>query len=216
MIRRAGTHLRQHSIAYVALFVALSGTALALPGRNTVDSGDIRPNAVKGKDAKESSFKGVVKGNAKVVHKAAFSNQVGFLSTPVRLIRIPHFGVVRFIYCGAENGTETEQIRIQVLSDDGAPSWFVSGSVISSALANGTGKPEHIDFGSGSIGSGGGEPYIAKPGDADLGLGLSAKWDFEIWRKSGHPRAAHVTVSGLNGSIVGSKCQVSAEATIFD
>ena len=34
-------------ISCVALFVALSGTAVALQGKNTVDSGDIKPSAVK-------------------------------------------------------------------------------------------------------------------------------------------------------------------------
>lgn len=37
-------------ISCVALFVALSGTAVALKGRNTVDSGDIKPKAVKAPD----------------------------------------------------------------------------------------------------------------------------------------------------------------------
>lgn len=36
-------------VAVVALFVALGGTAVSLPGRNVVSTGDIKPNAVKGK-----------------------------------------------------------------------------------------------------------------------------------------------------------------------
>lgn len=54
------------ALALVALFAALAGTSLALPGRNTVDSGDIAngevgakdiaKNAVKGKHVKESSL----------------------------------------------------------------------------------------------------------------------------------------------------------------
>jgi hypothetical protein len=38
------------AIAFVALLAALSGTAIALPGANTVDGGDIRTGAVKSKD----------------------------------------------------------------------------------------------------------------------------------------------------------------------
>jgi hypothetical protein len=34
-------------VAFIALLAALSGTAVALPGKNTVDSGDIRKGAVK-------------------------------------------------------------------------------------------------------------------------------------------------------------------------
>lgn len=37
-------------IAVVALVAALAGTAVALPGKNTVTSGDIKANAVKAKD----------------------------------------------------------------------------------------------------------------------------------------------------------------------
>ena len=48
-------------VAYLALFVALGGTAaVALPGSNSVDSGDIKNNAVKGKDVNERSLKGVL------------------------------------------------------------------------------------------------------------------------------------------------------------
>jgi hypothetical protein len=38
------------AVAFVALLAALSGTAVALPGRNTVDSGDIKRGAVKSSD----------------------------------------------------------------------------------------------------------------------------------------------------------------------
>src|SRR5687768_17312724 len=44
-------HIRSHAIAYVALFVALGGTAVALPGANTVNSGDIINGQVKPQDA---------------------------------------------------------------------------------------------------------------------------------------------------------------------
>jgi hypothetical protein len=38
------------AVAFVALLAALSGTAVALPGKNTVDSGDIKKGAVKAAD----------------------------------------------------------------------------------------------------------------------------------------------------------------------
>ncbi|MEA2333002.1 MAG: hypothetical protein QOH58_3140 [Thermoleophilaceae bacterium] len=37
-------------VAFLALVVALSGTAVALPGKNTVDSGDLKRGAVKSSD----------------------------------------------------------------------------------------------------------------------------------------------------------------------
>ena len=38
------------AVAFTALLIALSGTAIALPGTNTVDSGDIRTGGVKTRD----------------------------------------------------------------------------------------------------------------------------------------------------------------------
>jgi hypothetical protein len=43
------------AVAFVALLAGLSGTAVALPGANTVDSGDIRNGAVKGKDLRRNA-----------------------------------------------------------------------------------------------------------------------------------------------------------------
>jgi len=50
MGRRILRHLRSHVIAYLALFFALTGTAMALPGTNSVDSGDIINGQVKSVD----------------------------------------------------------------------------------------------------------------------------------------------------------------------
>jgi hypothetical protein len=44
-------------LACLALFASLAGAAGALPGKNTVDSGDVKPNSLKGKDIKESTLK---------------------------------------------------------------------------------------------------------------------------------------------------------------
>ena len=44
---RIGRHLRSNVVAYVALFAALGGTAVALPGRNNVKSKNLAANAVK-------------------------------------------------------------------------------------------------------------------------------------------------------------------------
>jgi hypothetical protein len=52
---RARLFIRQNVISLLALFVALSGTALALPGKNTVDSGDIKPKQVKASDLAPNS-----------------------------------------------------------------------------------------------------------------------------------------------------------------
>jgi hypothetical protein len=67
-------------ISIIALFAAIGGVAGALPGKNKVDSGDIRknaiksadiaPNAAKGADVKESSF-GVVPNAANAANAGA-------------------------------------------------------------------------------------------------------------------------------------------------
>ena len=40
-MRRVGEHFRGNVVGYLGVFLALTGTAVALPGTNTVDSGDI-------------------------------------------------------------------------------------------------------------------------------------------------------------------------------
>ena len=45
-------------IAFVALLAALRGTAVALPGSNTVTSGDIRNGAVRTQDIRNSTVRG--------------------------------------------------------------------------------------------------------------------------------------------------------------
>jgi hypothetical protein len=46
------------AVAFVALLAALSGTAVALPGSNTVDSGDLKRGAVKNSDIARSAVTG--------------------------------------------------------------------------------------------------------------------------------------------------------------
>ena len=48
-------HLRSNVVGYVALFVALSGTAIALPGQDTVSSGDIIDGQVKTDDISDTN-----------------------------------------------------------------------------------------------------------------------------------------------------------------
>ena len=49
-LRRVGRHLRANVIGYLGIFLALTGTAVALPGVDTVDSGDIINGEVKAPD----------------------------------------------------------------------------------------------------------------------------------------------------------------------
>jgi hypothetical protein len=57
MMIRLKDHLRHHAIAYVALFIVLGGSAVALPGKGSVDSGDIKKKAVKSKNIAKKAVK---------------------------------------------------------------------------------------------------------------------------------------------------------------
>src|SRR5215210_2454850 len=51
-------------LGVVAILIALSGTSIALPGKNSVDSGDIKKNAVRTADVKNQNLRGIdVAGN---------------------------------------------------------------------------------------------------------------------------------------------------------
>jgi hypothetical protein len=45
-------------LGVIAILIALSGTSIALPGRNSVDSGDIKKNAVRTPDVKNQNLRG--------------------------------------------------------------------------------------------------------------------------------------------------------------
>jgi hypothetical protein len=69
---RIRRHLQGNAIAYVALFVALSGTAIALPGKNKVKKNDIARGAVVGKAIAEGAVK-----KAKIRDAAVIASKLG-------------------------------------------------------------------------------------------------------------------------------------------
>jgi hypothetical protein len=58
MSRAVSGYLRQHHLALVAIFLALGGTAAALPGKNKVDSGDIKNGQVQSIDVLDDGLSG--------------------------------------------------------------------------------------------------------------------------------------------------------------
>lgn len=56
--RRVADHLRRNVYGLIAIFIALSGTAVALPGKNTVNSGDIKNGAVHKGDVHRNAVNG--------------------------------------------------------------------------------------------------------------------------------------------------------------
>ena len=60
MSTRPSVFLRQNILGLVAIFIALGGTAAALDGKNTVDSGDIKNGQVKTKDLQAGAVNGAI------------------------------------------------------------------------------------------------------------------------------------------------------------
>src|SRR5919201_923595 len=76
------------AISILALLITFSGIASALPGKNTVDSGDVKNDSLKGKDIKESTLK---LPPAAVASGLKISAQTKVLS-PVSATVAPYFG----------------------------------------------------------------------------------------------------------------------------
>ena len=70
-------------VAFGALDAAISGTAVALPGKNSVDTGDIKKNAVRSSDVKNNSLTGSDVNESKLgqVPSAATANTANSAAT---------------------------------------------------------------------------------------------------------------------------------------
>jgi hypothetical protein len=82
MSNRIRAHLRSNVIGYMALFFALTGTAVALPGHNTVFSDDIKNDQVKAADIREnavgpSELRTDAVGSAVIRADAVGSDEIG-------------------------------------------------------------------------------------------------------------------------------------------
>jgi hypothetical protein len=215
MIIRLKDHLRTHAIAYVALFIVLGGSAVALPGKNSVDSGDIKKRAVKSKDiakqavksknladaavttakltgeavtgakADEASFKGLVQGDGRQSTSSYTVDAVGFLPESIILAEVPTMGVVELIACFPESVAGAD-IRTRLLSFDDAQPFFGAGTVIGSDVPSGAGQATTTEQIAGSFSGGGGSPLIAEgPAPPQDNLGTAGWWDWHLTRGTG-------------------------------
>jgi hypothetical protein len=232
--RRAVSFVRRNLLAVLALFVVLGGTAVALPGKNTVNSQDIRKQAVKTKDiakqavtekkladnavtgakADEATFEGLIKGDGRQRTTSATVDAVGFLPQPVTLAEVPTMGVVQLIACFPETATSGADLRVRLLSFDDAQQFFGAGTVIGGANPQGTGDGTKTEQMAGFFSGGGGSPLIAEGPNGKAGaFGTSAYWDWQMSRGSGDDTVgAHVSIEGLNSSTLNSpgRCTVTA------
>ena len=67
-------------IACLALFASIAASAGALPGKNTVDSGDVKKNSLTGKDIKESTLKLPAAAVASGLKFSVYSRSVGAIN----------------------------------------------------------------------------------------------------------------------------------------
>ena len=85
-------------VAMVALIAAVSGTALALPGKNSVKSNDIAKGAVKGKDIKNEAVKphklDLIKVDGETGPLPTASVPAADLGGPRVTVNVPHTGLV--------------------------------------------------------------------------------------------------------------------------
>jgi hypothetical protein len=81
-------------VALIALFVAIGGVAGALPGKNTIDSGDIKKNAVKSPDIKNNNVTGTDVNESTLDLPSSSLPSVSFQSTGPIQYGKDGFGIV--------------------------------------------------------------------------------------------------------------------------
>lgn len=240
MLVRLKSHLKHHVIAYVALFLVLGGTAVALPGRGSVKSKDIAKKAVKtrnlakkavktknlaagavttsklgndavtGEKADEASFKGLIRGDGEQFMTSITVDGVGFLPDPEPVLA--NVPTMGVVELLGCFGAPNYSVRVRLLSFDDAQPFFGAGTVTFSELPAGTGPAAASDQDAGLYSSGGGTPLIALgPG----GLGTAGHWDYTLSRGSGADTVgAHVSVDGYNDHGIGGPVRCHVTATV--
>ena len=114
MLAKVRNHVRSHSVAYVALFVALSGTAVAAG----ITGKQIRNNSVTGADVKESSLVGVGTGAVMARINSAFPGM--YFGAPVGLTAAPAGGPgpVQMVSPGID--LQLRDLQVQLTTAPGA------------------------------------------------------------------------------------------------
>jgi hypothetical protein len=243
MFTRLKDHLRHHSIAYLALFIVLGGTAVALPGKGSVTSNDIAKKAVKSKNIAKKAVK--TKNLAK---QAVKSKNLG--DEAVTTAKIAGGAVTAEKSAGLVEG-DGQQFMTSTTADGvgflptpvtladvptmgvveligcfGAPNYSIRVRL----LSNDDSEPF---FGAGTVTfsdlpSGAGPPATSDQfagsfsggggnpliAAAPGGLGTAGHWDFSLSRGTGDDTVgAHVSVDGFNNHGIGGPVQCTVTAT---
>lgn len=136
---RIRRHLQSHVVGYLALFVALSGTALALPGQKTVKSDDLANGAVKGK-----AIAGNAVSTAKVRDGAITGPKLGGSAVTTSALADGSVTTTKL--------ADDAVIRQKIAQGEINGGKLANGAVNSSKVADGTLLAE--DFGAGQISDG--------------------------------------------------------------
>jgi hypothetical protein len=159
---RIGQHLRGNAVGYVALFVALTGTAVAIPGHDNVKSKNLAPGAVKAK----AIAKGAVK--ASKIRGAAVTNSA-VAAGAITSTKLAAGAVVN-------NALGTAAVTTPKLADSAvARAKIAQGAINGGKLANGS-----VDSSKVNDGSLLGEDFA--PGQLSDGFVLNGNGNFTIAR----------------------------------
>ncbi len=151
---RIRKHLQGNAVAYAALFVALGGTALALPGHKQVKSDDLANGAVKSKAIATAAV-----SEKKLKSGAVTETKLGAGAVTAAKLRAGAVGVSQL----ADDAVERKKLKAQAVTSQK----LADSAVTSDKVADGTLLA--TDFGPGQISdgflaTGGGSFAIARSG----------------------------------------------------
>ena len=178
-------HFRTHLIAYIALFLALTGTATA--ATNVLDG----------------------HGQRVQTHVFAPATGTGFLSTPKVLASIPGMGTLKLLACFDSSGDSS--VREQFTSSTATALDVIVDSVgwqlpsgPGGVSMEGTGRV--VGAGSGTVRA------VAAPGST---VGSAGRMTWQISLGTGtHAKVATITSTILNRSPLNNRCEVAADAML--
>ncbi|MGH2952669.1 MAG: hypothetical protein ACRDK9_01430 [Solirubrobacterales bacterium] len=108
-------------VAVIALVLAMSGAALALPGKNSVKSNDIAPGAVKGRDIATGAVKphklDLIKVDGEAGPLPTASIPATDLGGPSVTVNVPHTGLVAIYARGTgeiDGGGENARAQVHL------------------------------------------------------------------------------------------------------
>ena len=146
---RIGGHLRSNAVAYVALFVALSGTAAALPGNDNVKAKNLAPGSVKSKAIAKDAVKKSKLANSAVANAAVAPGAISSTKLAAGAVITSTLGDAAVTTPKLADDAVTRQKIVQGSVNGGK---LANGSVDSAKVNNGSLLGE--DFAAGQLSDG--------------------------------------------------------------